>query len=98
MKSGLEGRNNFQRVLDHILEQLVSMKSGLEGRNNELINVATSVSNHCLNEVRPRRPEQSDRMQFEVRPDFPGLNEVRPRRPEQWVFGADPIAPEDLSQ
>ena len=73
MKSGLEGRNNFQRVLDHILEQLVSMKSGLEGRNNELINVATSVSNHCLNEVRPRRPEQ-------------------------WVFGADPIAPEDLSQ
>ena len=38
----------------------VSMKSGLEGRNN---NTGTATANtrarSCLNEVRPRRPEQS---------------------------------------
>ena len=34
MKSGLEGRNNFQHAYIPFLVRLVSMKSGLEGRNN----------------------------------------------------------------
>ena len=36
----------------------------------------------CLNEVRPRRPEQSRRRRRPI-PRSSGLNEVRPRRPEQ---------------
>ena len=36
----------------------VSMKSGLEGRNNGRSQSARSSPWRCLNEVRPRRPEQ----------------------------------------
>ena len=36
----------------------VSMKSGLEGRNNQWWAYTTHDKNNCLNEVRPRRPEQ----------------------------------------
>ena len=36
----------------------VSMKSGLEGRNNKTAGNATWMNSWCLNEVRPRRPEQ----------------------------------------
>ena len=58
MKSGLEGRNN--RLLDLFLplNQAVSMKSGLEGRNNQPFSLHDNAANKCLNEVRPRRPEQ----------------------------------------
>ena len=35
------------------------MKSGLEGRNNLLKRLARFVAGSSLNEVRPRRPEQS---------------------------------------
>ena len=37
---------------------LVSMKSGLEGRNNLYHSPIVCVAGFCLNEVRPRRPEQ----------------------------------------
>ena len=36
------------------------MKSGLEGRNNTRKIQGKHQSHWCLNEVRPRRPEQSD--------------------------------------
>ena len=35
------------------------MKSGLEGRNNHSENLRYRIGTRCLNEVRPRRPEQS---------------------------------------
>ena len=37
------------------------MKSGLEGRNNIMTERKRNVPDPCLNEVRPRRPEQSGR-------------------------------------
>ena len=36
------------------------MKSGLEGRNNALCGGHSPATTSCLNEVRPRRPEQSE--------------------------------------
>ena len=59
MKSGLEGRNNVVEV-DGVFdaEFSVSMKSGLEGRNNSTPRPASLHGGYCLNEVRPRRPEQ----------------------------------------
>ena len=60
MKSGLEGRNNLidaTRALDGM--QSVSMKSGLEGRNNAVFHRHRHRALEGLNEVRPRRPEQS---------------------------------------
>ena len=39
---------------------VVSMKSGLEGRNNAVEKSALPDEDDCLNEVRPRRPEQSN--------------------------------------
>ena len=60
MKSGLEGRNNLD-VLAQIKDKVnVSMKSGLEGRNNLPPLTWTPSRPCCLNEVRPRRPEQLD--------------------------------------
>ena len=39
------------------------MKSGLEDRNNRVpAPTATGTASHCLNEVRPGRPEQSDEL------------------------------------
>ena len=62
MKSGLEGRNNLVlEELEGTSYPVVSMKSGLEGRNNLAWWFRTSHDNHCLNEVRPRRPEQCGR-------------------------------------
>ena len=60
MKSGLEGRNNLhlRRPRSH-QDRIVSMKSGLEGRNNPYCHCSGRKSSYCLNEVRPRRPEQS---------------------------------------
>ena len=60
MKSGLEGRNNdsCRRASDG--SRGVSMKSGLEGRNNAVIIPDSPTQTNCLNEVRPRRPEQYD--------------------------------------
>ena len=40
--------------------------------------------NLCLNEVRPRRPEQCGNDMAAYLAQY-GLNEVRPRRPEQFV-------------
>ena len=62
MKSGLEGRNNGHDDGDaHSKLGPVSMKSGLEGRNNETCPSSPPHDRKCLNEVRPRRPEQSYR-------------------------------------
>ena len=36
------------------------MKSGLEGRNNPYKKDALGITEYRLNEVRPRRPEQSE--------------------------------------
>ena len=60
MKSGLEDRNNQgdRYAVQH--EQAVSMKSGLEDRNNGVETSRRQGPAGCLNEVRPRRPEQSD--------------------------------------
>ena len=44
--------------LSAIMEPKVSMKSGLEGRNNGGRHCSTNPPSLCLNEVRPRRPEQ----------------------------------------
>ena len=83
MKSGLEGRNNasITGAWDSSPES-VSMKSGLEGRNNERPDAAGHFSIR-LNEVRPRRPEQSGAPTIMVWVMCDSLNEVRPRRPEQ---------------
>ena len=59
MKSGLEGRNNRARGGEQAGHQRVSMKSGLEGRNNLSTGPRGVAASSCLNEVRPRRPEQS---------------------------------------
>ena len=60
------------------------MKSGLEGRNNKKpFKFTTANLMAGLNEVRPRRPEQSNDW-FTVIVGGVGLNEVRPRRPEQY--------------
>ena len=61
MKSGLEGRNNGRYTSKQADFYLVSMKSGLEGRNNDAKSVAGKQGCYGLNEVRPRRPEQSTR-------------------------------------
>ena len=45
----------------------VSMKSGLEGRNNGPSGWVRLCAPVCLNEVRPRRPEQSNRRVIEAR-------------------------------
>ena len=60
MKSGLEDRNNCEYPIMPATHSAVSMKSGLEDRNNAL----SRRGRQCrflrrLNEVRPRRPEQS---------------------------------------
>ena len=61
------------------------MKSGLEGRNNRHNTGHHEYErDHGLNEVRPRRPEQSYVLQYQ-RGILPRLNEVRPRRPEQFL-------------
>ena len=39
-------------------DEVVSMKSGLEGRNNPEGCASCHAPTSCLNEVRPRRPEQ----------------------------------------
>ena len=59
MKSGLEGRNNRPRSSTGRHSSRVSMKSGLEGRNNESRQGHPRPLPPSLNEVRPRRPEQS---------------------------------------
>ena len=60
------------------------MKSGLEGRNNTARYGLPALAELGLNEVRPRRPEQSGRPhRYGARPISGCLNEVRPRRPEQ---------------
>ena len=60
MKSGLEGRNNPPLKHSEKDIKIVSMKSGLEGRNNKTNwHSRTTASTGRLNEVRPRRPEQS---------------------------------------
>ena len=82
MKSGLEGRNNIRLVDKTDILRSVSMKSGLEGRNNLLVDRRHPPRRRRLNEVRPRRPEQSTSA-LSRRSTGISLNEVRPRRPEQ---------------
>ena len=76
----------------------VSMKSGLEGRNNsypQQRSAAETLSR--LNEVRPRRPEQSKPEPAPL-PRGSGLNEVRPRRPEQyWEEGESKLLHHEVS-
>ena len=69
---------------------LVSMKSGLEGRNNRCRGPSRFAFPGRLNEVRPRRPEQSH-SPLTVDHRNNGLNEVRPRRPEQFGPWWSPI-------
>ena len=72
--------------LSRVMDPQVSMKSGLEGRNNDaLVAELEEDGVLCLNEVRPRRPEQ---YAFLRRPAVGVccLNEVRPRRPEQCAM------------
>ena len=59
MKSGLEGRNNTGPLTLVFFRLGVSMKSGLEGRNNPGWGGSHGCVAGGLNEVRPRRPEQS---------------------------------------
>ena len=59
MKSGLEGRNNHGHPCRVVVGADVSMKSGLEGRNNPEVKTSLIQVAKRLNEVRPRRPEQS---------------------------------------
>ena len=72
MKSGLEGRNKLQDVgPSGNQDEHVSMKSGLEGRNKRSFRPAIDGSTRCLNEVRPRRPEQTEinrRFNLDIRP------------------------------
>ena len=63
------------------------MKSGLEGRNNVLRDRVMDEFGHGLNEVRPRRPEQSHFGDNHYVKCITSLNEVRPRRPEQFWNG-----------
>ena len=60
------------------------MKSGLEGRNNKGVKITKRIRKDCLNEVRPRRPEQSEWISPSEHEQYLRLNEVRPRRPEQF--------------
>ena len=61
MKSGLEDRNNPDRFRGRgVVVGHVSMKSGLEDRNNCAEGPQDRVGSFGLNEVRPRRPEQSE--------------------------------------
>ena len=66
------------------------MKSGLEGRNNTAPVAALVTVPDSLNEVRPRRPEQSGRI-LGQEVSVQSLNEVRPRRPEQSALKRRPI-------
>ena len=60
MKSGLEGRNNAVQPSRPGASLRVSLKSGLEGRNNSGRPGYWAPPPKRLNEVRPRRPEQSE--------------------------------------
>ena len=85
MKSGLEGRNNPDLASAKEAMVRVSMKSGLEGRNNSRPTATMRPAAPSLNEVRPRRPEQSRSTFVTERVIGSCLNEVRPRRPEQFL-------------
>ena len=64
------------------------MKSGLEGRNNKKETTSWPVETKCLNEVRPRRPEQYGWGDFEdairshvsMKSGLEGRNNPRPMR------------------
>ena len=69
------------------------MKSGLEDRNNPPGEPSDRVPPGRLNEVRPGRPEQSER-EAKTRALEASLNEVRPGRPEHYVLvGGDVLHP-----
>ena len=91
MKSGLEGRNNLLDSPKDPGIHWVSMKSGLEGRNNPHGRGRGRRGLRRLNEVRPRRPEQSTTMDSTRSTCQICLNEVRPRRPEQSLCLRVPI-------
>ena len=66
MESGLEDRNNSLRPQRECIgEGLVSMESGLEDRNNAYNLSYSDIYDFCLNGVRPRRPEQSNKVAAE---------------------------------
>ena len=95
MKSGLEGRNNELPEPGLADGLLVSMKSGLEGRNNAFIRYEDEYSVNCLNEVRPRRPEQlgdgSCVMHFEPFVSMKSGLEGRNNQ-ESWLSTSPPLA------
>ena len=88
MKSGLEGRNNYPLPRRWALLGKVSMKSGLEGRNNLSTGPRGVAASSCLNEVRPRRPEQltsfilkkGDKNNVSMKSGLEGRNNTRMRR------------------
>ena len=61
------------------------MESGLEDRNNIFLEFLAHRTLGSLNGVRPRRPEQFEDENGEVRQGV-RLNGVRPRRPEQYTL------------
>ena len=83
MESGLEDRNNLRWSGNGAVASPVSMESGLEDRNNSLVWDLWDSRHMGLNGVRPRRPEQSQRVFCFSRQKQIRLNGVRPRRPEQ---------------
>ena len=64
MESGLEDRNNDERIVAMKFDNKVSMESGLEDRNNSSRCRSAGGCRHGLNGVRPRRPEQSSGAEF----------------------------------
>ena len=93
MKSGLEGRNNITPNGEGGKDVAVSMKSGLEGRNNPIFPQASwRPSPRCLNEVRPRRPEQLGRFHRQQTPALLGSRksglEGRNNRPVGLAYTA----------
>ena len=69
------------------------MKSGLEGRNNSSSHVKDCQTSSCLNEVRPRRPEQllntyhSDRpLHVSMKSGLEGRNNMEEQMERIWTL------------
>ena len=79
---------------------MVSMKSGLEGRNNQT-SILRSSKRWGLNEVRPRRPEQSEktsptRLMFvsvSMKSGLEGRNNFRVLVEHGWKHGLNEVRP-----
>ena len=75
---------------------VVSMKSGLEGRNNVPSATSTNARMGCLNEVRPRRPEQLHQGRQEGRGSLVSMKSGLEGR-NKWCSGCRPGRPNVVS-